>query len=241
MCSNNFQFKKMQQETYRNLAVDFDSSLKRDNRNHFNKIKIISKYLKISNGENILEIGVGTGIHAKYLFKLNSDVKFDFVGIDYSKDMIKEASKKIKGFDCNAKLFVMDGENLDFQDDTFDKVYISGSIHHFFNPEKGISEIIRVLKKGGKFCVVEPNYFFPTNFYFAHRKKEEKNIKLMRVGNFKHWLNKLHVHYKIFNFAYTPPFPKFLIPLYDRLDEFISKIPYLNKLSIMIFVFGVKQ
>jgi len=231
-------FKKLQIEAYKGLAKDFDVKQKRENRNHLNKIKAISKFLDIKKGDKVLELGVGTGIHAKYLIGNNKN--FYFYGVDLSPDMIKESRKKLKKLK-NIKLLVMDGENLTFKDNYFDKVFISGSLHHYDNPKKGINEILRVLKKEGKFCIMEPNYYFPTNFYAANTISEEKNMALMKKNNFKRWFKELEFkYYQLTNFAYTPPFPKFLIPIYDKLDKVIEKIPILNKFSIMVFVKGVK-
>jgi ubiquinone/menaquinone biosynthesis C-methylase UbiE len=232
-------FKKSQEKYYQNLAKKFDLEQKRENRNHINKIKAISNFLDIKKGDKVLEIGVGTGIHGSYLLKLNK-IKFIFTGVDLSKEMLIEARKKLKKY-SNVKLKQMDGENLKFKDNYFDKVYISGSLHHFPNPKKGIEEILRILKKGGKFCIMEPNYYFPTNYYSANTITEEKNIRLMKRKNFKEWLVNKKINYTIKNFAYTPPFPKFLIPMYNILDKVISKIPILNRLSVMLFIKGMKR
>jgi len=232
-------FRELQKETYAQLAGKFDKVQKRKNRNHYNKIKKIINFLDIKDNEKVLEIGVGTGIHAEYLFN-NCHKNFIFYGVDLSKEMLLQTRKKL-GNKKNIKLRIMDGENLKFKDNSFDKVYISGSLHHYNNPEKGISEILRVLKKGGKFCIMEPNYIFPTNLYSAHFIKEEKNMKLMKRKNFLRWLSKKNVNFKFVNFAYTPPFPKSFIPMYNVLDKILFNIPLLNKLSIMVFISGRKK
>jgi len=230
-------FKELQKESYAKLAKNFDSVQKRENRNHINKIIKISKFLNIRKRDRVLEIGVETGIHANYLLNMNK-IKFEFIGVDFSEEMLSEAKKKLK--DYKIKLQQMDGENLKFKDNYFDKVYISGSLHHFSNPQRGINEILRVLKKNGKFCIMEPNYYFPTNFYSAHVIKEEKNIKLMKRQNFKKWLSNKKINYRIKNFAYTPPFPKFLIPLYNIIDKMLNLMPILGRLSVMLFITGEK-
>jgi|SRR3989344_1034399 len=232
-------FKKLQGENYSLLAKQFDKLQKRDNRNHLNKIKAISDFLRIEKKDNILEIGVGTGIHAKHLFDLNK-VSFFYTGVDLSDSMLRQAKDKLKGH-VNVSLKRMDGENLKFSDKTFDKVYISGSLHHFFDPKRGIFELLRVLKDNGKFCIMEPNYFFPTNFYASNTIKSERNMRLMRKENFNVWMKQANVfNYKIYNFGYTPPFPKFLSFVFNVLDIFLNKIPILKNCSIMLLVCGEK-
>jgi ubiquinone/menaquinone biosynthesis C-methylase UbiE len=216
-------FKKIQVENYQGLASRFDKKQKRENRNHINKIKAISNFLEIKKGDKVLEIGIGTGIHAKYLLENNKE-NFKFIGVDLSKEMLKQSKEKLKNFK-NISLQVMDGAHLKFKDNTFDKVYISGSLHHYLDPETGIREIVRVLKKGGKFCIMEPNYIFPTNFYSANTIKEERNMKLMKEKNFIRWMSNKKIKYQMTNFAYTPPIPKSFIPIYDQIDKIIVNIP----------------
>jgi len=124
-------FKRLQKTTYLDLARDFDSSQRRDNRNHINKIKAISDFLQIENGENVLEIGVGMGIHAKYLLDWNGR-GFQFIGVDLSRDMLVEARTRL-AIHSNFHLDIMDGERLALRDESIDKVHISGSLHQFFD------------------------------------------------------------------------------------------------------------
>jgi ubiquinone/menaquinone biosynthesis C-methylase UbiE len=232
-------FKKIQVETYSKLAESFDKKQKRENRNHINKIKAIEDFLELKKGDNVLELGVGTGIHADHL--LNSvKGEIQYFGIDLSDDMLKKAKERLSKYK-NIKLLNMEGEDLKFKDNSFDKVFISGSLHHFENPAKGISEIIRVLKNKGKFCIMEPNHIFPTNFLSSIILPEEKNISLMKKKLFNKWLKDKKINYSIENFAYTPPFPKFMIQTYDLIDNFIKRIPLLNKFSVMLFIKGVKN
>lgn len=230
-------FHKLQISKYSKIAHEFNRQQKRDNRNHFNKIKAINDFLEIKNMDRVLEIGIGTGIHAGYILNLNKDKQFEFYGVDISKDMLDESKKKL-GERC--KLLCMTGEKLAFDDNFFDKIYISGSLHHFADPELGIKELVRVLKIGGKFCIMEPNILFPINSYFAHKLPEEKNMQLMKKSNFKKWLKIYDLDYKLINFAYTPPFPKSLVPVYNVLDRIIYRMPFLNNFSVMLFAYGQK-
>lgn len=232
------EFFDLQIETYKNIAGNFDKDQDRNNRNHLNKIKAINKFLKIENREKVLEIGIGTGIHAKYLLDFNKDKIFDFYGVDISQDMLNEAKNRLNE---KVKLISMVGEDLKFENNFFDKIYISGSLHHFSNPELGISEFLRVLKPGGKFCIMEPNILFPTNFIATCRFPEEIHMRLMKRSNFKKWLNKHNdVECDIINFAYTPPFPKSFIGFFDIIDKIIFKIPILKRFSVMLFAQGIK-
>jgi demethylmenaquinone methyltransferase/2-methoxy-6-polyprenyl-1,4-benzoquinol methylase len=55
-----------------------------------------------------------------------------------------------------------DSENLPFEDESFDAVTVGFGVRNFENLERGLSEMARVLRKGGKAVVLEPAA--PTRF-----------------------------------------------------------------------------
>jgi len=93
---------------------------------------------------SILEIGCGNGVDS---ITFGKKTKAKVVGIDISPDAIKAAneSNDLK----NVKFMVGDAEKLDFKDDQFDLVY-SMAVLHSTDLDKSISEVSRVLKKGGQ-------------------------------------------------------------------------------------------
>lgn len=99
----------------------------------------------------ILEVGIGSGANLKY-YKSDQDV----IGIDFSKEMLNLANKKIISLKLeNIKLKEMNIENMDFLDDTFDTVISTCVFCTVPNPEKGLKEVFRVLKPGGKAIFLE--------------------------------------------------------------------------------------
>lgn len=185
-----------QKEYYNEQAAAFDTGnaiFHRANRNHYKKIDKIMDLLNVakvdfSNGQ-ILEIGMGTGIHAHRLLERYPNV--NYIGCDLSCSMIHIAKlrllpKKETQVDC--KFIIANGEKLPFKDDTFDGVFISGSLHHFSNPFNGFKEAVRVTRPGCRIVVMEPNWIFPTNLLPALCNKYERNILKMQQQNFKKWL-----------------------------------------------------
>jgi ubiquinone/menaquinone biosynthesis C-methylase UbiE len=230
--------KKIQKDFYKEEAKTFDFKQKRENRNHINKISAILNFLDIKNGDLVLEVGSGTGIHAAYLLRKNKN-DFRLVCSDLSIHMIFEAQKRI-GKEERIRFLILEGERLLFPDECFDKVFVSGALHHFFDPQKGVSEFLRVLKRNGRLCVMEPNYFFPTNFFGTWTRIEERGIKNMTRKKLSEWFSSQGVGFKIENFAYTPPFPENMLYFWDILDNFFSKIPFLRNLSIMLLIKCIK-
>lgn len=99
--------------------------------------------------EKILEGGCGLGPYLIYLHKLGYDV----VGIDYN----EEPLRKVKQYDNNLQVSVMDVRNLQFSNESFGAYLSLGVIEHFpEGPQKAIQEANRVLKHGGIFIVQVP-------------------------------------------------------------------------------------
>jgi len=100
------------------------------------------KVIKKIDGEKIFEVGVGTGKN------------LDVTGIDFSKKMLKIARRKAKGLD-NIKLLEMDGQKMEFDDNSFDTVITSCVFCSVPDPVKGLKEIGRVCKNNGKIIILE--------------------------------------------------------------------------------------
>ena len=116
------------------------------------------------NPETILDIATGTGDLA-IQFAENTSAK-NIIGLDLSDGMLAVARKKVLGKPISEKIeFVQgDSEALPFEDNTFDAITVSFGIRNFENLEKGLSEILRVLKKDGIFVVLETSV--PSKFPF---------------------------------------------------------------------------
>src|SRR4029079_4375938 len=71
-------------------------------------------------------------------------------GIDLSKTAVDLACKNIEQSGQTADLCVMNGESMQFVDNTFDVVYAHGVLQYTADPEKMMSEIHRVLRPGGE-------------------------------------------------------------------------------------------
>lgn len=100
-------------------------------------------------GKTVLEAGVGTG---KNIPLYPDDI--DVTAIDFSEKMIEMAKKRSQNQE-NIHLQVMDIENMDFQDDTFDTVITSCVFCSVPDPIQGFREIRRVCRKGGKILMLE--------------------------------------------------------------------------------------
>lgn len=103
-------------------------------------------------GDKILDIASGTGEPALSLARENEQV--EITGIDAAPGMVKVANNKVVRENLrNINFSVMPVEHLDFPDAAFDKVLCRFGVMLFEDPQQGVNEMNRVLKKGGRFVI----------------------------------------------------------------------------------------
>jgi demethylmenaquinone methyltransferase/2-methoxy-6-polyprenyl-1,4-benzoquinol methylase len=112
------------------------------------------KQLKNLEVKKVIDIATGTGDFAIASLKLNPD---EVIGVDISSGMLEVGSKKMKnkGHDKTIKMILGDSENLAFEDNYFDALTVGFGVRNFENLEKGLSEMLRVIRPGGKAVILE--------------------------------------------------------------------------------------
>ncbi|MBS1490474.1 MAG: class I SAM-dependent methyltransferase [Bacteroidetes bacterium] len=104
----------------------------------------------------ILEISAGTGKDSEIILKrLKSDG--ELFCLDISPDMLKFNKQKLDKFSKNSEVVCGTACDLPFDDNTFDALYCFAGVGHFPSIKKGLSEMARVVKKGGKVVFCEKN------------------------------------------------------------------------------------
>jgi ubiquinone/menaquinone biosynthesis C-methylase UbiE len=96
-------------------------------------------------GQNLLDIGIGTGLSAFLFHKAGLEV----YGVDYSEDMLricdgKKIAKELKVYDIS-------GDNWPYRDEEFDNVISCGVFHFAGDLDTAFTEVHRILKTDGIF------------------------------------------------------------------------------------------
>ena len=108
----------------------------------------------IHNPSRILDVATGTGDLAIAALDLNP---VHITGIDVSEKMLGEGREKIRKLSLQEKINLTEGDSqkIEFGNDTFDVVMVAFGVRNFTDPLRGLSEMNRVLRKGGVIMVLE--------------------------------------------------------------------------------------
>jgi demethylmenaquinone methyltransferase/2-methoxy-6-polyprenyl-1,4-benzoquinol methylase len=117
--------------------------------------KKMLKTLKPLQPKIMLDVATGTGdvaIMAEALLKPEK-----IIGIDISDGMLELGREKLRTRQLTDVITLQNGDSeaINFPDNSFDAVTVAFGVRNFENLEKGLQEILRVLKPGGMLCVLE--------------------------------------------------------------------------------------
>ncbi len=111
--------------------------------------------LKELKPKRILDMATGTGDVAILTYKYLKPVKI--TGIDLSEGMLALGRKKVDRLKLNDSIELLQGdsETIKFSDNTFDAVTVAFGVRNYENLQKGLKDMFRVLKPGGKLIILE--------------------------------------------------------------------------------------
>jgi len=115
--------------------------------------KAIKQLLSIQ-ANKIIDIATGTGDFAIAALKLNPK---EVIGLDISAGMLAVGEQKMikKKVNSIIKMQLGDSENIPYDSDYFDALTVGFGVRNFENLELGLTEMLRVLKPGGKAVILE--------------------------------------------------------------------------------------
>lgn len=179
------------------------------------------------NPETILDIATGTGDLAILMAEKTNASKI--VGLDLSAGMLEVGKKKIAGKNLSTKIDMVlgDSEAIAFGDNHFDAITVSFGIRNFETLEKGLSEILRVLKPGGIFVILETSV--PQKFPFRQGYNFYSKYILPLIGKL---FSKDNVAYGYLSESAS------IFPYGEKLNNILRKVGFIEVES-MPQTFGV--
>lgn len=109
--------------------------------------------LGIKANDVVLEIGPGKGAHVAFLVELAENVRYQ--GIDISETMVQQSCEVNENLvkEGIVSFSLTNGNEIEFPDNSFDKIFTVNTVYFWQNPVEYASEIFRVLKPGGIFAL----------------------------------------------------------------------------------------
>ncbi len=209
-------------------------SVTRSSENY--KESLIRKYVR--HGSRVLDFACGSGENGIYAAKQGANV----IGIDISPEGISNSKDNAEreGVKNSCQYYVMDGENMTFENDTFDFAVEYGALHHV-DLDKALYELSRVLKPGSTMVCVEALRHNPLIHNYRkrtpHLRTEWEVDHILGVESFKimkKYFTSVNVKYfHFFSLALVPLRKTFLFkllyPLLNFIDNLFLKLPFVGK------------
>ena len=166
--------------------------------------------------KNILDIATGTGDLAISLMATNAK---EIIGLDISNGMLEVGRKKIanRQLDDTISMLVGDSEDLPFKNNTFDAITVAFGVRNFEHLEKGLAEILRVLKPNGILAILETSV--PTNPIYKFGYNIYSKLILPTIGKL---FSKDKIAYNYLSESAS------VFPYGDALNNILRKIGFIN-------------
>lgn len=221
------------------VAAAYDDSLPKHVHEHYIDKRVTFIRQNIARGSNILDVGCGTGVLAERLLHQGYDV----TGADPFAGMLEIMRLR----DSRLKTVHAPGQDMPFDDNTFDFTYCVAVMHHVADPKDvhdTLVEMVRVTKPGGHILVWDHN---PRNPYWPILMKrvpqdtgaerlipEQEILDGLAAGGAKPVIVK--------PLGIMPDFtPTFLTDVVARLEAIFERTPVLNRLCAHNVILAVKN
>ena len=141
--------------------------------------KKVLKLVADKKPRTVLDIATGTGDLAILMTNTSAE---EIIGLDISAGMLEVGKKKIaqKNLSSKIEMVLGDSENIPYPDNYFDAITVAFGVRNFETLEKGLAEILRVLKPNGVFVILETS--LPTKFPYKQGYAFHSKFILPLIG-----------------------------------------------------------
>jgi SAM-dependent methyltransferase len=135
-------------------------------RRTYARMRLLLRQLKAAPGSRLLDLSCGVG---QFLAAArDADASLELHGLDHSKVAVEETRRRVP----SAKVRQGDAMGTPYAKGYFDTVTCIGSLEHYPDSARGLQEIYRILKPGGRAYVYVPNLFFLGYIYLTWKTGE---------------------------------------------------------------------
>ena len=136
-------------QAYDRQAQDYD---RRWSRYLSHTLSFLRSWAEILESAAVLDVGCGTGEFERLLLDEQPDQRI--VGIDLSEEMLRVARAKCGSFP-NVSFVRASASHLPFPGQHFDTILSASALHYFAEPDRCLSEMHRVLRRGGSLTILD--------------------------------------------------------------------------------------
>lgn len=158
------------------------------------RIVTLLSYLDVQPGDAVLDCGCGEGFYT-LIFSELFDCRVH--ALDYSRELVGRAKGWVSRKD-RVRFHLGDVVALPFPDETFDRIVCTEVLEHIPDDARAVSELYRVLKKGGTLAVTVPNHNYP--FLWDPLNKVREGLGLGHFSPENAWFGGLwHMHIRLYH------------------------------------------
>lgn len=211
--------------------------------------KLVDTCIQLAGWEQgglIADLGCGSGVFTS-LLAANG---FKTLGLDLSHKLLVSGGVRSP----HLQFMAGDVEFLPLRSESLDGVLLSGILHHLPDPTHCVREVFRVLKPNGVVVTFDPNRLNPFMWLYRDRSSPFYSSKgvtanerpilssaLMEVFSKQgfcvsvSYLSGLHYRYVASTFG------RFLLPLYNKVDDYLFRLSFLKPFSAFVLARGLKS
>lgn len=212
---------------YPKEMVEYWEEIIRNNRDDYRTFvtnpSLFGQIDSLEDSLRVLDVGCGEGYVSRYLHSKGHDV----TGMDFSAEFVRSANQYSTG---SENYLVGDVQNLPFSNSSYDAVVANMLFMELENPDNGIAEVARILKKGGKFIF---QMLHPSRGLIggekSHYFKSAKHVKNYLVDGLESPLVSVRYHHPLSFYTRSLQNNGFVIYHLDE-PEPSSKMPKNNPL-----------